>query len=280
MNSSTVTIAELVSEAADDKKPKKTPPRMTQHDEADLEWFWCFGEATFERSTFGAVIERQSLYAEMTELCLTCDGYGTDPASGSRCVPCVGKGRTKLGLLEQGPRDVDCTKPCPECHTLAGYRRANADPELCLVCNGELYVETGAVGMAPAQQGEGGYEPDDGALRRYAKVSRRLSRLERQDRASAAVLQAYYGVDGLRWGGTDHGRLTALIPLTRAGAKLIDAEPNELGLGVRELFANLVADHARKKTPPRSGALMRATEEAGALYLTACKAWGLTEWGR
>jgi hypothetical protein len=267
--------AELVSTVEGDEK-LKPQPRLTQRDEADLEWFWCFGEATFERSTFGAILERQALYGEVTELCLTCDGYGSDRASGQRCVPCRGKGRIRIGQVELPSHDVLGSKACPECHTESGYRRKNADPSSCPVCEGTLYVDSAAVGMMAAAHGESGYEPDDGALRRYAKVSRRLSRLENQDRASAAVLQAYYGVDGLRWGGTDHGRLTALIPMTRAGARLLEHEENALGLGVRELFANFMLDQSRKRSAGQKESLMHATAEAGQLYVRACRAWNTT----
>lgn len=255
------------------EKQEKQDSKLAQRDEADLEWFWCFGEATFERSTFGAILERQSLYGEVRELCLACDGYGTDPASGSRCMPCQGKGRIRIGNTEMAAHDVLGSVPCPDCHTDTGYRRREADPDSCLTCNGELYVDSRAVGMMSAQVGEVGYEPDDGALRRYAKVSRRLGRLETRSRWAVPVLQAYYGVDGLRWGGTDHGRLTALVPMTRAGGKMIGAEPNELGLGVRELFANIMLGQARKSSKGQKDALMHATAEAGQLYIRACRAW-------
>jgi hypothetical protein len=272
----TVELVSNVEEVSSVQQPARRESALAQRDEADLEWFWCFGESTFERSTFGSVLERQSLYGEIAELCLNCDGYGTDPASVDRCRPCRGKGRITIGRVGMKDPDVGGSRSCGECRGPTGKPRRGVVLADCLACEGTGIVESQAVGVPGAESGEGGYEPDDGALRRYAKVSRRLTRLEGSDRQSAAVLQAYYGVDGLRWGGTDHGRLTAVLPLTRAGARLIDGESNELGLGVRELFANVIADHVRKKTPGRASALMAATTEAGKLYVSACRAWNLT----
>ena len=61
-------------------------------------------------------------------------------------------------------------------------------------------------------------EPNAGALRVFARVSRRLDRLSRQD---AQILELYYGPAGLSWGGTYHGRLLVLQALTPSGKRLL-----------------------------------------------------------
>lgn len=48
-----------------ERNPKNTAPRWSHRDEADLLWYHGIGQAAFERSTFGGMLERAELFGTL-----------------------------------------------------------------------------------------------------------------------------------------------------------------------------------------------------------------------
>lgn len=110
---------------------------------------------------------------------------------------------------------------------------------------------------------------------RYAVISRRLDRVPRQ---SVSVLQRYYGDDGARCGGSRHGRIMALYPLTATGrALLASAGSSPVSMGQLDRFSSwLLEDTSRTPNLTRRAALARVDSEARELYRAAVEAWNAT----
>jgi hypothetical protein len=253
------------------------PGRMDPRSESDLEWYWCFGQALFERSTFGAVLERQALFGNQTKPCDVCGGSGFDENDDS-CAECRGMGFVVTGRVGKRSADVQfSTRKCPDCRIpkKVGSKRVSVDdcPD-CKTCHGKGYVEQQPAVCAKSDKSdEIGYEPDDGALRRYAKVSRRLEAFTAAHPEHAEVLRLYYGTDGLRWGRTKWGRLYSCIPLTAAGRKLLHGTPNPQELNRQQLFANIVNAQDQSSSQAKAGAILSGVHQAAKLYAAACAAW-------
>lgn len=69
-----------------------------------------------------------------------------------------------------------------------------------------------------------GWTPDDGALARFGRVSRRLRDAGQLWPDAPALLQAYYSDEGDRFGRTRIGRMGALLRFTSAGKRLIEKQ--------------------------------------------------------
>lgn len=138
--------------------------------EAALDWYFGEGASLFERSTFGAMLERSSMY--------------------------------------KVKRTVD-----PELMRARLEREPHEAPPGALTARPKS-------GQAPSS----GYTPEESLLSRYARVSRLVRAVLEQDELSAAVLGAYYGDIGARWGRSPYGRIFAVYPLTAAGRELLRRE--------------------------------------------------------
>jgi len=125
---------------------------------------------------------------------------------------------------------------------------------------------------------EPSYTPDDVALVRLARVSRRLRVLERDH---ALVLQAYYGDIGARWARTKAGRIFAVYALTETGQAWCDETARRDGEYVRadERIAALAEAQRRAAEGERRRALRAMHEEAMELIGAAWRAWKEAERG-
>ena len=125
---------------------------------------------------------------------------------------------------------------------------------------------------------------DDVALRKYAKLSRRVNDLYESDRASLNVLAAYYGNVGLRFGRDQNnrrGRIVSVYALTLCGAKLVK-RGKKFGLDNGEmLMAWQIVENEielNKLAPDkhRTALIDEADEQARKLLRVASAAWNAT----
>jgi hypothetical protein len=183
------------------KCPGPVPELINLHDEAALQWFFGRGSTVFERSTFGAMLDRLDKDAHTSTPCTLCEGAGI-LEEGGFAIKKVGD--------DFDERTVEHGGWCPRCRG-TGFTpvRTRKSKEALTARPSKPPIEGG------------GEAPDDTALTRYAVTSRRLSTVERSDPEAIEVLAAYYGDAGCRWGRTRHGRLFAVYALTPAGCKLI-----------------------------------------------------------
>lgn len=162
--------------------------------EADLDWYFGEGSATFERSTFGSQLEHAELFALATRPCFDCGGipasnFGGEVGgtgfteSGSECRRCRGLGWV---VCDQRPSGPLTAKPKPE------------------------------------HRAESGYWPGHDTLVLYATMSRVIKAVAEASSLLACTLRAYYGDQGARWGLTKNGRIFAVYPLTKAGQRLLE----------------------------------------------------------
>jgi hypothetical protein len=156
------------------------------------------------------------------------------------------------------------------------------DPELVLARLHRLPHEPppGEVTARPTGHSyqAGGYTPDEGALNRYAYISRILSRVGRAAPFGLDVLSAYYGDQGARWGRTRHGRLFSVYPLTEAGKELLRrarkrTKGADLGLCAAEELAAVFEVQAVQPMPARRLLGEQARREATKHYERACALW-------
>jgi hypothetical protein len=141
--------------------------------------------------------------------------------------------------------------------------------------------------IVPPEVRSAGYEVDDTALFRFARVSRRLLEVERADGTAARVIEVYYGDDGARWGRQDGlGRIVSLYPYTRTGTAILRREMAReaingahLDLMPSERLANVAAIQTRAPTEKLKHELSRMATEAEALLDRAGNAWAETTWG-
>lgn len=262
------------------KRIESAPPlalvtsRRTVEREHYLEWYWTDGLTLFEGSSFGAVIERQALYGQTTGPCGRCSGSGVTEG-GAWCRGCGGSGSER-------PKRLGGGRTARRGHLLFGTVRCGACSGVtgrteCPACHGEGAVLTLPVGQASGDHEEPpSYAPDVVSLTRYAQVSRWLRSLLPRD---VAILRAYYGPDGYRWGSTRWGRLMSVVVEIPAGRELLAAEPNPLGLGAHMLLANCldridrISDRSvRAELRERIATVTRA---AAAEYRLACAAWNV-----
>lgn len=243
--------------------------RLRTRDETNLEWFWCFGESLFSRSTFGAQLARAEMESFATHACAKCGGNGFDSEDGS-CSGCRGMGFVAYRRThERRPQTVLSTRDCPGCDTPGKRRRL---PGECPLCKGNQYVETRAIGAGGRVNGEEqGYTVDDEALRRYAVISRQIATLERESVRARIVLELFLGLYGLRWGRTQWGRIYAVGPATETGSAMIAAASNKHGLSPLSLWENIVADQAKKGGIAHGKQVQRAVQECASDYADACR---------
>lgn len=279
-------------------KLEPTPQRVTisLRDEADLSWFFGPGQGAFERSVFGAMIRRLDLRAHLSKRCHRCDGVGfTDadilgsaawfaenkPVRGTtseqwekwlqkaddhqpRCGDCDGGGVISLRLPRKAPRR-NGYKRCRDCRGVSGA--------VTCECGGKGYLVCEPAFPAGSSE-EVGYTPDEGALQRYALVSRRLDRAGDSSGRVRETLGVYYGDVGARWGRTRHGRLFGLYALTPAGKKLLmrGGESGTTLTPAERLGVEAELERAQPK-PNRRALLTAAHMQALEMFGTAALAW-------
>lgn len=193
--------------------------RMEDWERADLDWFFGVAQALFERSTFGAMLERQKNLAFDTTACGSCKGSGF--SGDDSCPRCRGCGFAPVQRKGEYRRHAE-PRACPPCRGATGRD--------CEVCGGEGYIE-GWSTHVPSGVGDftHSYEMIEmhAPLMRHARVGRHLDRLRMLDETSARVLAAFHSDRGARWGRTEKpGRIFVVYPLTKAGRTLLRMSEN------------------------------------------------------
>lgn len=233
-------------------KQKHERPEVHPLDEALLMWFFDHGIAMFERSTFGAQLERAMLNARGSKGCSGCGGNYKklgrgrvkrrvyvcphcatgffEPPGGGTPVPCGWCKGTRLleaSARSRRPDSYVVEDICTDCNgTGVAFRRGhrrNAGP---------LSARPGVISdyRPPVE-----HDPED--IRRYGEALRRFTRVSEH---TAAILAAYY------WLGQNHinpreGQLWPVMAATPAGKRLLrqyDERPkaiDETQLGAAQL---------------------------------------------
>jgi hypothetical protein len=241
---------------------------------ADLEWYWTDGQLLFESSSFGAVLERQARFGQESVECAKCHGTGFTQTDGT-CRACKGIGGKPKRLSFRGTAKrgqlLLSTARCGLCQGRTGHTD-------CARCHGTGAVEKAPVGLCSRAYDEvPSYAPNENDLTRYAQVSRWLMRIPP---GAVRVLEAYYGLDGYRWGSTKWGRVMAVVPLTLTGGALLQRMVNPFALAPNALLANHVDQIDRiAETERRIVArqkIVEGTREAMRMYAQACTVWNET----
>lgn len=239
---------------------------LSERAAADLRWFFRDGISQFERSVSGAMLDR------LREESAT--------SSGER-IPSPSQMADRVWAYKQR-----------ECRSRVELRRRTGkrDPEreALLEAIRELMEAEWAdhvelpdcdptVTARPVHSGqseEQGYEPDDVALQRYARVSRALSLCPR---SCAVALAEYYGPVGSRYAEHPLERILTLYPLTAAGRDLSE----RTGDGETALERILAVWNTRnlgKSSPEVRGLFLTARCEAIELLQVALRAFRAA-WG-
>lgn len=249
------------SEQVSAEHPKRIHPHQDKDaislgDESALSWYFGQGLSIYDKSTFGAVLQRITLDGFSSGPCATCAGDGILDVGGfavsTVCQRCKGVGKPlerRQGEAERACSDCrgsgsvepyevkaerggwcdscrgsGCTAVArrsmraKRCETCEGKRRG-VDDRQCADCLGTGAAQATALPMTQADSGAG-VIPDDSALTRFAITSRRLSGVRKRSAALYSALECYYGDVGARWGREDFGRIFALYALTPSGKRL------------------------------------------------------------
>lgn len=246
--------------------------------QADLTWFFSAGQAAFEKSLMGGMLERASNMACGSKTCKACGGTGhlfEEPTAESLLSL----------LMRDGPSpEPNAPRFCRKCRGKGSFpsrkhnRRAPAwRPKApAVVAYGAGIVTLDARPMSAARS-EPSYTPDDAHMRRFARVSRKLRLLTP---TQVEVLARYYGDIGSSWVLTPTGRIGAVYPMTSHGQTLIsewlEARPEAESFMRRDEVIRTV--DAVNRCSPKPNDLIRkrlhkADDEARALLLDAQNNW-------
>lgn len=198
----------MVSISARETPVRPPPPAISSRDEVGLIWMFNEGAAALEKSNFGAVLERSELFAYRSIRCGTCAGLGILSASDSAGSPAW----SQMIEADDGTfRKAKAGDWCPDCDgTGSDYDRGH-----------EYSTAITAQPKGIAEPG-GGYEAGHHDLERYAQISRRLVRVERESAALLGVLSQLYGGAGERCVSEGHyGRLLPVMAATIPGGDII-----------------------------------------------------------
>lgn len=251
------------------KKTKQLPDQpdtISNADASALEWYLGEGSALFERSPFGAMLERSKLLGEASDPCRDCCGKGIiesdSPRLGSDCKNhrescdyCVGR-KIAIGCWCSLCRGTGFTS-----------RRIKGDPIMTMVLKKQTrFIE-------PSRT------PEDWALTRYAVVSRHFDRLAKISKSSLTVIATYHGDKGARWADTSWGRIFVLLPLTNSGKQLLKREGvrrfADDGTNLSEALG-VMAELCRKDPASENSKLFaEALDQAWSMYRKACLVWNL-----
>lgn len=257
-----MTAAKQVSAAsAINEAQTRASALLPPEDEAALGWFFGKGLAAFERSTFGAMIERLAMDAHTSRSCFTCRGTGV---AGSDGGPVWTEKRSKgEEKPSKGEEDVvwGAGNWCPKCRGVGciPVRKTNQRHSVTVQITAEAHDGLG-------------YVPNDAALTRFAVVSRRLGFVPLD---LARALATYFGDVGSRWAPTGNGRLFALYPLTEAGKRLLRSteDSESVDLLPHERLNVLVELDRLQAKGARRVLLDAAASQAIELFEAAAEAW-------
>lgn len=255
----------------------ETTPRITPRQEDQLTLFFCSLDHSAQRSNFGAMTERLSLFGQRANRCEAGCARGIE-ASGMICRVCRGTGLSKPERIGDPGDGFFATEPCPRC-------RGRCGDEGCTVCRGLGYV-SGEMSAGDPEISGHHYEPNGDLIRMTGGMRSRIARLRSADVTSAVVLELYYGPIGNRWGSRDIGRGFAVWPVTKSGRRLIEESRKKsesahtLEIGAHDLLfeeheAERRARNGGNPNPHRKALLDGAARQAVLLLDRAQKSWAL-----
>ena len=227
-------------------------------EESELTWFLTQGISVFERSTFGAVLERLDMDAHVSRTCPICEaGIVIEVTQKRHAKRLKWVAEAKIGDW------------CRRCNG-TGVIPVRLSPEE------QTMVDSDGWSMDSDHEGQRSAVPD-AVLVRYAFVSRSLSRMPL--RLKDALTLAY-GDEGAELANTLHGRSWACSPLTKAGVQLLAAERErrtrvngiepERPIQAMTALANLALG---KGNPERTKLLAEAARDANELLKKAEHCW-------
>lgn len=233
---------------------------------ADLDWALSFGATKFQRSPFGAMLERQQASYNL-------------PSSGNRGGHSLRNWRTTHGQPRVNGRfvawkdavgvDVVPEEPCVR-DTLTGATEHNRQSD-------DFFAPATLMHVSAKRRMRDSYEPNFEELHRFGYVSSALYKIEQSKPLLASALIGYYGDRGSRWAHSrpGEGRLLAVFPLTSTGAKWVDAMRKRdvsgvfVGLRDDERIATEVMAQERAHDDLRGARIRRIENEARDLMRTA-----------
>lgn len=255
--------------------------QISSVEESLLEWYFGPAQALFERSTCGSMLDRLEAESMVSSVCRHCHGKGILEAADitpamSRCRPCDGPARIEVGH-EKKPA-------CQWCWLGSGTVTEGC---WCRACGGTGHTpqhrkpSKGEITVKPKTTNGNGFEVDDVALRRFAKVSRRISELYEKQPLHLQTLAAYYGQVGARYGRIKgRGRIFAVYALTLCGQRLVKRAQKFALDGTPLMAYQLIENEAEadKLCPDRNrtALLNQADEQARVLLRQAAQSWNLT----
>jgi len=227
-------------------------------DQAELTWFLSTGGCYFERSPFGAVLDRLDNAAHVSRRCPICeDGIVTSNVKRWHSQ--------RLLWVRNAPIGAWCNR----CGGTGSIPQR-------LSCDEQKLVDDGTMTVRSDGDSQRAAVPDQ-VLVRYAHVSRTLSRMRPTLRNA---LMAAYGDEGEDLAATVHGRSWACSPLTPGGSRLLRLERDrrvrkkgvEPERPIRALTA-LARLNGHRKDPERAELLASAARDANALLRAAEAEW-------
>ena len=199
--------------------------------DSELSWFFSDGQSAFERSTFGALLERAEQF-----------GFDHD---GHR-IPHPETKRNESWHFRQGL----CGQPA------VSIDQALAD-DIRQLIDWEALDPSITACPKPIKSEEPSVTPDDWKLQRYARASRALNNIPSR---YGRVLSLYYGLRGCFWELQKLGRILAVMHETQAGKKLLEVCKSDGELRSDERIA-AAWDRQRAWPDDKIGALLTIAEK-------------------
>jgi hypothetical protein len=273
---------------------------MSLADAGLLERYLSTVQARFERSVFGATLDRVAAGAALSKPCPKCcakdnqyPGIILTPRRvtnlagepeviefGDYCPKCKGTAvvPAKLGRQRKAPRTG--IRRCSKCRGL-GHIIVECTRQPCPACRGDGYTAANVVFQTGCVGGSShGYLPSHEALVEFGMASRRLQAVHRLNRVSYHALVLFYGDIGARWGREKQGRLFAVYALTRAGRALLRSADklatHEITLDPTEHLGVIANVETTQPKESRRKLLDDAETQASAIYRVACHDWNAT----
>lgn len=166
---------------------------LSPDDEGKLTWYLSRGQTLFEKSNFGAQLERLTMYGNALDQSKVLDPIN-DPYPESATT----RVRRKRGWAKVEDKEIVYTGTHVTAHPTAEVTVSKV------------------------------YMPDDSLINKAADADRRLTRVGRINPLSRAVLELYYGDRGARYAGGRPGRLFSIYVCTQAGQDLLARDRKDL----------------------------------------------------
>lgn len=216
--------------------------RIHQQDQKRLSWYFTRAACSFEGSTFGNLLKRQSdLAVDDGERCTSCAATGFTEDS-NPCPRCYGFGFVRGKPQGYKPQGLHFSTSC--CFVCKGSGTTN-DGSSCAGCAGTGYFEHHAASYTSEEHSEGTTEVDEDLLFELARISRQLKALRSVSYSASVVMEQYWGERGEVWADEPNGMRTwAIFALTKPGVALIqkfaggEVDPDRTLRQIRELKLN------------------------------------------